>query len=73
MIFLYFLFILFIVNSGAIFICTTFDCDGGGWHDWKAVSWKTTWFNESGYRISVKYCVDYRCRKCGKLDLWRDR
>lgn len=70
MLFLYFLLILFVVNTTAIIICISFDCPKGGWHEWYEWNWKTGFFKESGFNISYRYCVDYRCKKCGETKYW---
>jgi hypothetical protein len=72
MIFFYFLIILFVINSILIGITTTFNCSKGGWHEWKEWNWKSGSFKESGFNINYKYCVNYKCKKCGKVKYWRN-
>lgn len=70
---IYFLIIAFIVNFTMYAVDTYGKCSKGGFHQWYAHNYKTGFVRDSGYRFGYSYCVDYRCRKCGKIDKWDSR
>lgn len=71
--FFYFLGVAFLVNFILLAIEICGPCDKGGFHDWYMYDCKHGTLKDSGMVFGYTYCESYRCKKCGKTDMWQDR
>lgn len=43
-------------------------CSKLGFHHWEEYKWKTGHYYDSGFKFSYKYMIQYKCKKCGKIE-----